>query len=448
MILLVSAILDKICPYHMDSIGAIKSSQKGRDHFRSFVKGEKKSGMATGSYHGGTSPSSLHGTADSPAPPLTESRSFAGRRKASIMQLFRNENGQIDGSEQKVSQGLSQSSHGISHTGSDSRTKLKPTADELRIDLQMDLIPELMKNSSSPIAGVLRSTFLVTDGWIIEMWYREAVNFQVLMLRKLGSRLESIWEEMKNIEVYRKKKLHEALLDFIPRQRRLYLGLGSVSSPVVKDLLDNRADPEKLKEDFEADIRRHMETLLKGDNAQRSHIMNRSRAQVPNLNELHGMLVGEFFDNGLLRVAKVVERQTLNVLSMWKKTLIVVTNENYLHLFDVSYIPEVKMGSPAEPVFELLLPDYFIPSTEDKAVSRRSTSLLKSLTPLITFDLFKCSFSSTEDPRITEITELYNKSYIGFDSRKLVLRLSSSVECKQWLSFLRKTYKPKSVVPV
>jgi len=199
-----------------------------------------------------------------------------------------------------------------------------------------------------------------------------------------------------------------------------------------------RTDPKETDDQLEEEIRKRMQGLLKIDNDQRSYIMNRGRAQAPNFEELHGMLTGEFFDNGLLRAAEIVERWT-GYREKWKTTLVVVTGDNYLHMFDVSNIPEVVIGSPAEPVFELLLPDYDFPSLDSGVVEPRVNSLLKQLTPTETVYLAKCSSTGmADDARTVEIIESGVKDRIGFEStRKFTIRTIAAIETQQWLVLLQ-----------
>ena len=310
---------------------------------------------------------------------------------------------------------------------------------------QLGLDPALLSHASSPIASALRNNTIVRDGWLIEMLYREAVNVQVKILQQCGARLEEIWQAMHRIEVNRRIRLHEVMLDFMPRQRRLFLGLSPIPGPILNDLVEQRTDPQHLEEQLEDDIRKHMETLLKIDNAKRSHIMNRSRASAPNFDELHGMLTGEFFDNGLLRAAKVAERKS-GVLGNWKTTLAVVTGDNYLHMFDVSFIPQVAVGCPAEAVFDLLLPDFEISSVDSEVISRRGDSLLKKLTPTDTVDLAKCSSYVSDDSRTMDIVESGVKGIIGFDAtRKFTLRLITPQENQDWLYVVQSCQKSEGI---
>lgn len=403
---------------------------------RGFTKGSGTPVQAAGSYHGGpNSPSSLHGTPDSPNTPKGNahsetSRSFFGRRQVGLKFV---RGGSNHGS--KSNHGKSASNHGSPSSNHGSPAALTPTVEEGIPQIALD--PQLLSHATSPIAAALRNNAVVRDGWLIEMLYRQAVNAQVQILKKCGAQLEEIWQSMHRIEVNRRIRLHEVMLDFMPRQRRLYLGLAPVASPILENLVQQRTDPQTLDEQLDDEVRKHMQTLLKIDNAKRSSIMNRSRAQAPNLDDLHGMLTGEFFDNGMLRAAKIVERRT-GVRGLWKTTLAVVTGDNYLHMFDVSFIPEVVIGSPAEPVFELLLPDYDIPGLDSQTVQRRVDSLLKHLTPIDTVDITKCSTSVTEDARTMEIVESRSKGLIGFDaSRKFTLRTISVEETEQWIAFLQ-----------
>jgi len=294
-----------------------------------------------------------------------------------------------------------------------------------------------LSNPNSPLHAAIRANAIVRDGWLAEMLYRQAVNSQVMILKKCGAGLEEISNSMRRIEVNRQARIHELLLDFMPRQRRLYLGLSSISAPILSDLTSLRVDNEQLGRQVEDALKQHMQVLLKEDSAQRSSIMNRSRAQAPNLEDLHGVLTGEFFDNGLLRAATIMERRS-GVRGYWKPTLAVVTSDQYLHMFDLSFLPEVSIGTPPEFVFEMLLPDYDLPTIEGESVISRVDSLLKNLTPEITIHLVKCSSTGiANDSRSLEIVEEIKGRIITNTTRRFVLRAQEYDEADQWLALLR-----------
>jgi len=294
-----------------------------------------------------------------------------------------------------------------------------------------------LSNPNSPLHAAIRANTVVRDGWLAEMLYRQAVNSQVMILKKCGAGLEDISDSMRRIEVNRETRIHELLLDFMPRQRRLYLGLSSISAPILKDLTSLRVDNTELARQVEDALKKHMQVLLKKDSAQRSAIMNRSRAQAPNLEDLHGVLTGEFFDNGLLRAATILERRC-GVRGYWKPTLAVVTSDQYLHMFDLSFLPEVSVGTPPEFIFEMLLPDYDLPTIEGESVIARVDSLLKNLTPEITIHLMKCSSTGiSSDPRSLEIVEDIKGRIVTNATRRFVLRAQRRDEAEQWLALLQ-----------
>jgi hypothetical protein len=258
--------------------------------------------------------------------------------------------------------------------------------------------------------------------------------------------LEKIWKDMQRIQVNRQIKLQEVLLDFMPRQRRLFLGLAPVSGPVLEDLVALRLEPQELEHQIEEAVKKHMQSLLKQDNARRSSIMNRSRAQAPNLEDLHGVLPGEFFDNGLLRAAKIVERKDVTGFRMqqYKTTLAVITTDLYLHLFDVSQYPHVLTVTPPEPVFELLLPDYNIPSLASDTLERRTDALLKNLQPLVSVHLCKCIVSLVGEDEL-EIVESTRGTIRT--SRRHYLRIAKG-GATQWLALLNTGESKTQEAPV
>ena len=417
-----TAVFDIIGPNPVEFAGLRGSSHTNRGFFRR-GSGSGTPMPAAGSYHGFLTTRSNHESPGSASSP--DGKPSPNEQSRSMFRL-----GKRGGSSHESPS----SSHGP-NSNHGSPAAMSPANDEYAPQLALD--PALLNHVSSPIASALRTNAIVRDGWLIEMLYRQAVNMQVQILQQCGAQLEEIWKAMHQIEVNRRIKLHEIMLGFLPRQRRLFLGLSPIPGPILNDLVQQRTDPQQLEEQLEDDVRKHMETLLKIDNSKRSHIMNRSRANAPNFEELHGMLTGEFFDNGMLRAAKVAERKS-GVLGSWKTTLVVVTGDKYLHMFDLSFIPEVAIGCPAEAVFDLLLPDFEIARVGADVVFKRGDSLLKKLTPVDTVDLAKCSSFVSDDARTMDIVESGVKGIIGFDAtRKFTLRMSTPQENQDWLTVLQ-----------
>ena len=178
-----------------------------------------------------------------------------------------------------------------------------------------------------------------------------------------------------------------------------------------------------------------MQVILKEGNAQRSSIMNRSRAQAPNLEDLQGVLTGEFFDNGLLHAAKIVERSSGLLGNVWTTTLMVVTSDKYLHMFDLANFPNISIGGVPEPVFEVLLPDYDIPTLDSDFIQKRLVPLLEHLTPVATVNLSRCTSTTlAEDPRVLDMLESGMEGY--FRAKKHTIRTTGREEANQLLTLL------------
>jgi len=293
-------------------------------------------------------------------------------------------------------------------------------------------------NSGTQIGNSLRSVNHIRDGWLAELLYRAAVNHQAEIWEKCGAELSKILKKMQILEMNRRIKLHQLLLDFVPRQRRLYLSLAPVPGPVLVGLVDLRKDHEVLREEVEESIKRRQEMHLQKDQGHRSMYLNRSRATQPKLESSLANLNGDKFNNGLLRAAKILERKT-GIRAQWKVTLAIVTSDQFLHLFDISMLESVKMGDDAEGVFRQLLPEYDMPTLEsEEEVIARSHSLLKYLIPTDSVYLMKCSgVVDSGDPRQFEVMEAVAGLLTANSSRRLVLRCTGREEAQQWLSLMR-----------
>mmetsp|Transcript_20371 Transcript_20371/g.30882 ORF Transcript_20371/g.30882 Transcript_20371/m.30882 type:complete len:935 (+) Transcript_20371:81-2885(+) len=387
-----------------EAIGAVPSDQEGGSL-------HSKSVIPHGSFHG-----SYHSGMTSPAPSTVSSNNnITADGNSNRRKFFPN----------KKSSGRSL----VSNAGDES------VGEDAEDDGATNNSISLFASPLSPLNAAIRGNVIVRDGWLAEMLYRQAVNSQITIMKKCGAALEKISQAMREIEVNRQVRLHQALLDFLPRQRRLYLGLTPITESCLNGLVKQRVEKKELEKQVEEAVKQHMQYLLREDNAQRSSIMNRSRARGPDLDDLHGVLTGEFFDNGLLRAAGVLELKTSEFfVQNWKTTLVVITTDAYLHMFDLTGFPEVFVGSPPECVFEMLLPDYDLPTLESDSIIPRTNQLLKYLTPETTIRLATCSVTKAAyEPGSLEIKGKTETNEV----RKFKLRAPHSDETDQWITLLR-----------
>jgi hypothetical protein len=135
---------------------------------------------------------------------------------------------------------------------------------------------------------------------------------------------------------------------------------------------------------------------------------------------------------GITHHAIVVERAV--GLRAWKTTLAVVTIDRYMHLFDVSFHPEITIDSSTSEAFDMLLPD------EDfhngMPIIPREEKLLKHLAPICSIDLRNCNISSKGAETI-EVTESCAGLFGRKVARRFVLR-GEPEDLASWKHFLLK----------
>ena len=92
----------------------------------------------------------------------------------------------------------------------------------------------------SPANSALRKISLVKDVWVRESLYRAAAQHQAKVWHTCMGLLAKMSDAVKEIELERSVKLHAMLLDFLPRERRLFIGLPAVPKPVIEKLMSYR----------------------------------------------------------------------------------------------------------------------------------------------------------------------------------------------------------------
>ena len=289
----------------------------------------------------------------------------------------------------------------------------------------------------SPVATVLKAVLEVKDTWVKEMFYRTAVHVASQIKDRCVTEMEEIFETLQNLEAQRHAKIHQEILDFLPRERRLFLSLPAILDPITTDLLGLRVYSEFNSDIIEDSIKKRSELLLKHESKRMSKIMNRSRAAIPDLEELLQTLPGEFFDNGLLAHAKVVERKS-GLMGHWRTTLVVVTADDVLHLFDCMLFTNIERGNWPETAFKELLPTYEMPTSAMYDPIPRDSVLLKHLIPFASINLFNCTVSNDViDPQVMDINEVVAGRFRGETTRKFTLRTTGREETNRLVEIIK-----------
>ena len=268
---------------------------------------------------------------------------------------------------------------------------------------------------SSPVSSSIRKLSTVKDVWVRESLYRAAVQHQAKVWQTCLGLLSKMNDAMKEIELERSVKLHAMLMDFLPGERRMFMGLPAVPQPVMEKLLALREDESKIEENIDEALHKRSRIVLRIDNDQRSSIMNRSRCVAPDLSgAIDKPPLDALFQTDMMRFWRVVERRV--GLKVWKPALAVVTADYYLHLFDVSSHPDITVGSSPEDAFEKLLPHHEFPTSQES----RTDKLLKDLYPTESINLLNSSVLSAGDQ--VEVTETFSGRWSDKATKKFFFK--------------------------
>lgn len=324
---------------------------------------------------------------------------------------------------------------------------------------------------SSVHSPMVKSTFrqlgAVEDGWLVEMYYRSAVAYQQAVFGIAENELGNLAKRTTSLEEQRFRRLHQLLLSFVPRQRRLFKALPENLKGVLDDLVGLRIDEDTLQTIIDESIRDRSHDHLKRGASHRSSIMNRSRIKKANEAEETEIekiesTFGDPFKSSIVLLSKVVELQPGGIRSMvntsWSAALVVVTAEGNMHVF---ILPEEISGtgqSPSE-AFKALCPAVDFDTAPKWS---RKQEIAKPLTPTMTLSMKHSTFSvPTMHNRHLQVVEDKPQGGSGSNnstgrnrfmkamkaaadsqrSRKCTLRLSSAAEIKEWVNLLERTKK-------
>jgi len=282
------------------------------------------------------------------------------------------------------------------------------------------------------------------DVWLVEMHYRMSVAFLAACWDKASTELSRLFTSMKETECQRRFRLRELLISALQKKERLFVGLPSVLTPVLQDLVNRPMDSANIEDDVQTSIR------LRAQSIQRSE-MAVTKSKPEGLG-----LAGVDLDSGkfeltspltsdLLCKAKVIEKKASGMMGGWKIALAVVTADSFLHLFDVPSNMKVGSGSAPEVAFHALLPPVQIPTEQTiKSHTVPSPRSWSDLTPALSIVLSNSCVSYSDAGKNTafEITETYfnegaNKIFGKTSTRKIQLRTISQDETRDWVAVLK-----------
>jgi hypothetical protein len=307
---------------------------------------------------------------------------------------------------------------------------------------------------SSVYSPLVKSTFKqlggVEDGWLIEMYYRAAASYQRSVFEAGEKQLQKLQEDIVNLEERRNRRLHQIMLAFIPRQRRLFLGLPEQLKEMLDSLVGFRVDEESLNSLIDESIAERSKNRLKSSTQHRSSIMNRSKAQAisnqaatPEVESIEEGF-GDPFESPQMIHCSIVEIKPFGFGSVmnnsWKVVLAVVTSHGSLLLFEVPGAESYKDISTTD-AFQKLYPNFDL-SEQDSWVQGRKFELLKGLTPYFSLDLKKSHASVMKMRKLQcEIVEdspagSGNRFLGGSSQRRCTIRLGEASETSEFVSKL------------
>eukprot|EP00537_Pseudo-nitzschia_pungens_P001030 CAMPEP_0172362406 /NCGR_PEP_ID=MMETSP1060-20121228/6015_1 /TAXON_ID=37318 /ORGANISM="Pseudo-nitzschia pungens, Strain cf. cingulata" /LENGTH=994 /DNA_ID=CAMNT_0013084903 /DNA_START=192 /DNA_END=3173 /DNA_ORIENTATION=+ len=304
----------------------------------------------------------------------------------------------------------------------------------------------IVSSASSPL---MKSSFhqlgRVEDGWLVEMYYKSAVAFQRSVFGAAEMEFCNLFQEISTLEELRFRKLHQFMLAFAPRQRRLFNKLPEQLKNVLENLVGLRIDEDSLQKVLDESVKDRSKDHLKGSTAHKSSILNRSKinARVENVeNDIEDMekTYGSPFASPMILLSKMVELKATGLKSLvntaWKPSLCVVTSDGNMLVFGT---PD-KANTPPE-AFKSLYPRMNF-DDPDTWVTGRKVDMVKSLTPMVCIRLTKSTLALSQLRKSQiEITEevdtvagsrFMNAVKSRAQQTKCTLRLPSNTDASDW----------------
>jgi len=360
------------------------------------------------------------------------------------------------------------SMHGGSQHGGSMHSSFGPSTGSLHGFLTPQGDGPIVSSVHSPmVKSTFRQLGALEDGWLVEMYYKSAVAYQKSVFEIAENEINNLSKRIINLEERRFRKLHQIILAFVPRQRRLFNALPEHLKGVLDDLVGLRIDEETLQTVIDESIRNRSHDHLKRGASHRSSIMNRSRLNKPKEAEESEVeyiesAFGDPFKSSMVLLSKIVELQPGGFRGMvnttWKPSLVVVTSEGNFHVF---LLPEDRAESANSPsgAFKSLYPPMDLDSPANWT---RKLEISKSLTPTISISLKDSTFTVPKmQNRQLQVTEEKSQGGNGNNqgvgrnrfmkamkaaadsqrSKRCTLRLPSSAEVNEWINLLERTKK-------
>ena len=245
------------------------------------------------------------------------------------------------------------------------------------------------------------------DLWVVEMQYQISVSLQRSTWEKRGPEIVRLATSSKEMEVTRRIKLNECMVNFLQCLQKLFKSIGEDNAVKMSNaaaILDPLAN---LQLDIEKTVQSQVEASLPDEI---------SKLSLPDDSAASFGLESD----GLVMTAKVLEWKNsytqMSAADRWRTALVVITVDEYLHLFDLTPYcnatavdfgdPQIYPGCDPSVAMEQLFP-FFKEEGEDEESDNPTTNLTirEKMVPEKTFRLTKhCSFQLLHD-ECCEITQ-------------------------------------------
>lgn len=315
--------------------------------------------------------------------------------------------------------------------------------------------------SEASIVAATPTTTQQKDVWVEEMRYRMAVAFLSTVWAKCSSELSKLFLSMKDAECNRQKHIKELLIKAVQSQERLWVGLPSSVTPVLKELIEWPMEQKTVEDDVQFSIRERAMSIQRDEEEHK--LATEEKPLGPGLTgvketdgnfELSSPLVSD-----LLHKAKVIEKRGTGMLGSWKVSLAVITRDSFLQLFELPSTSRLHSGSAPEVAFQNLIPPVVVPSMEGTKAGIKLVPAAKSffdnLVPSESFALPNCVVSlrdenDAKNPNSFEIVETIptsgaSKMFTKTVNRRMQFRAVTREEAEDLVDVLRSG--SRSLVP-
>lgn len=289
-------------------------------------------------------------------------------------------------------------------------------------------------NESSPfLSPRSEPSGISNDIWLVEMRYRVLVAYQSSAWEK--AKPSELIESMMNMELKRRTRLHELLLAFVPRQRRLFSGVTSSQTQILDEITRPKTH-EEIKLDIEATVEKHADSLQ--HSSSRGNLLSKLpiMASGENAFEMDIEPLLPPLSSNLVCSSTIMERK--RGWKGWKKALVVVTADSFLHLFDV---PSSETTQSPEELFLELVPKHNFPTSERLTPQGKPRNRFQNVSPRKSFFLPKCTLRPNPDngrEMLCRVVGRFGQS----KTQAILLRTGSAKETSEWFGSLQKESSP------